>query len=110
MAEEDLKFVWELSKAGTKTKNIAEFLSERTGKDFNVQDIHNIVNGANKDGTINEPSVEESVAKIRESGGDVRYKKADNTNDVELKREEGNQRGKKTNLNYLLIWTFLNNY
>ena len=64
-------------------KNIAEVLTKKTGKSFSSQDVRNIVTRI-KDTNMNVETIEEVLAEIKEDAGDVKYKKKDGSNDVEV--------------------------
>ena len=81
--EEDNDFVKELLKVKAYPRNIANALTERTGKDFTAQDVRNLTTRL-KNTEENKTSVEESLGQIRDSGGEVRYKKEVDSNNVDV--------------------------
>jgi hypothetical protein len=81
--EEDNDFVKELLKVSANPRNIANALTERTGKDFTAQDVRNLT-ARIKDTEENKTSVEESLGQIRDGGGEVRYKKEEISDNVDV--------------------------
>ena len=81
--EEDNDFVKELLKVKAYPRNIANALTERTGKDFTAQDVRNLI-ARIKDTEENETSVDESLGQIRDGGGEVRYKKEEGSDNVDV--------------------------
>ena len=63
--------------------NIANVLTERKGIGYNAQDVRNIIARINIDEQA-VASVEESLGELVDNGGDVRYKKQENTDNVEV--------------------------
>ena len=83
LKEEDKAFVKGLVKARANCRNIADVLTERTGVNYNAQDIRNLITKIDKDEKT-AASVEEILGDIKDNGGDVRYRKEENTNNVEV--------------------------
>ena len=83
LSEDDKKFVKGLIKARTNPHNIADVLSERTGMHLTSQSVRNFINKI-KDSDRDTKSVETVLGDIRDAGGDVRYKKEDDTNKVDV--------------------------
>ena len=83
LSEDDKKFVKGLIKAKTNPRNIADVLSERTGMHLTSQSVRNFINKI-KDSDRDTKSVETVLGDIRDAGGDVRYKKEDDTNKVNV--------------------------
>ena len=80
---EDENFIMGMVDIQANNKNIAEVLSKKTGKAFNSQDVRNIVSRI-KENEKDEETIEEILADVRLSGGEVKYKKKDGTNDVNV--------------------------
>ena len=80
---EDKEYVKELLKARANPKNIANVLTQRKGASYNAQDVRNIIARINVDEEA-VASVEESLGELVDNGGEVRYKKQDNTDNVEV--------------------------
>ena len=70
-------------KARANPKNIANVLTQRKGASYNAQDVRNIIARINVDEEA-VASVEESLGELVDNGGEVRYKKQDNTDNVEV--------------------------
>ena len=83
MKEEDKAFVKGLVKARANCRNVADVLTERTGVNYNAQDIRNLITKIDKDEKT-AASVEKILGDIKDNGGDVRYRKEENTNNVEV--------------------------
>ena len=83
LGDDDKEFVKGLMRAKTNVRNIADVLSERTGKDYKTQDVRNIISRM-KQQEENVVTVEESLGEMRDGGGDVRYKKEKDTNNVDV--------------------------
>ena len=79
----DKAFVKELVHARASSKNIANVLTERNGINYNSQDVRNIVARIKTTEEV-VPTVEEALGDITDNGGDVRYKKQSNTDNVEV--------------------------
>ena len=79
----DKDYIKELMKARANPKNIANVLAERKGVSYNAQDVRNIIARINVDEQA-VASVEESLGEIIDNAGDVRYKKQDHTDNVEV--------------------------
>ena len=62
--EDDKEFVKGLMRARTNAKNIADVLSERNGKSFNIQDVCNLITGI-RDSEERVTSVEEGLGHIK---------------------------------------------
>ena len=80
---EDKVYVKELLKARANPKNIANVLTQRKAASYNAQDVRNIIARINVDEEA-VASVEESLGELVDDGGEVRYKKQDNTDNVEV--------------------------
>ena len=83
LTEEDKKFVKGLVKARTNPRNIADVLSERTGMQLSSQAVRNFMNKMKEDDK-NVKTVETVLGELRDEGGDVRYKKEDGGNNVDV--------------------------
>ena len=80
----DKEFVKELVKARANPTNIASVLSKRKeGASYNAQDVRNIISRI-KTTDQEVCTVEESLGEIKDNGGDVRYKKQSNSDNVEV--------------------------
>ena len=79
----DKAYVKELVHARASAKNIANVLTERNGINYNSQDVRNIVARIKTTEEV-VPTVEEALGEIKDNGGDVRYKKQSNTDNVEV--------------------------
>ena len=80
---EDKLFVKGLIKARTNPRNIADVLSERTGMSFTAQNVRNLIHKI-KEADKDTESVEKVLGDIKDAGGDVRYKKEDDSNNVDV--------------------------
>ena len=80
---EEKDFIKEMVDVQANNKNIAEMLSNKTGRQFNSQDVRNIVSRIQESDKDKE-SIEELLTKIKEAGGSYKYRKMDGTNDVRL--------------------------
>ena len=70
-------------KARANPKNIANVLAESKGVSYNAKVVRNIIARINVDEqTV--ASVEESLGELIDNGGDVCYKKQENTDNVEV--------------------------
>ena len=70
-------------KARANPKNIANVITEKKGINYSTQDVRNIITKIKASEEI-VCSVEESLGSIKDEGGDVRYKKQENTDNVEV--------------------------
>ena len=82
LSEEDINFVMKLDEARTDPRNIADVLSDRTGISFTCKDIKNLI--AKMQLVARKPSSEELLSVIIENGGEVKYTKTKNSNDVQV--------------------------
>ena len=57
-------------------RNISECLSQKTGKEFNRQDVHNLMRKLNQE--EESKSAEEVLGKIKDDGGNVMYSRDEN--------------------------------
>ena len=82
MDEDDLEYVKGLVNAKVNPQNISKILVNRTGKDFNYKDVSNIISRIKKD----EKScpVEQVLGKLRDEGGEVKYKKSEGSDNVNI--------------------------
>ena len=83
LEEDDKDFVKGLIRAKTTARNIADVLSERTGKHFKTMDVRNIISRI-KENEEKSTTVEEALSDIIDKGGEVRYKKEKGSNNVEV--------------------------
>ena len=83
LTEEDKQFVKGLINARTNPRNIADVLNERTGMQFTSQAVRNLINKIKGDAKDTK-TVETVLGDIRDAGGDVRYRKEDETNNVDV--------------------------
>ena len=83
LEEDDKKFVKGLLRARANPRNIADVLTERTGKDFRAQDVRNLITKI-KQHEDNPSTVEEALGEIRDGGGEVRYKKEKKNDNVDV--------------------------
>ena len=79
----DKNFVKELMKARANPKNIANVITEKKGINYSTQDVRNIITKIKASEEV-VCTVEESLGSIKDEGGDVRYKKQENTDNVEV--------------------------
>ena len=83
MEADDKDYIKKLLKARANPTNIANVLTERKGIGYNAQDVRNIIARINIDEQA-VASVEDSLGELVDNGGDVRYKKQENTDNVEV--------------------------
>ena len=81
--DENKEFVKGLMRARTNPRNIADVLSERTGKPYKTQDVRNLITRI-RESEDKANSVEDALGHIRDNGGDVRYLKEQGTNNVDV--------------------------
>ena len=79
--EQDKVMIEEMVNVQANNKNIADALTQKTGKTFKSQDVRNIKTRLKE--AKNVETIEEILAKIKAAGGEVKYKKAEGTNDVQ---------------------------
>ena len=79
----DKEYVKELLKARANPKNIANVLTQRKGPSYNAQVVRNLIARINVDEQA-VASVEESLGELVDNGGEVRYKKQNNNDNVEV--------------------------
>ena len=80
--DEDLEYFKSLKEAKVNLRNISKILINRTGKDFNPKDVVNLTARLNKDKETS--PVEQVLGDIREYGGEVKYTKADGSDNVDV--------------------------
>ena len=77
LKDEDTDYLKELKSLKANSNNIAACLSHKTGKNFNSQDVRNLIKKI--DNTDNDkPKAEEVLAKIKDAGGNINFSKDDN--------------------------------
>ena len=84
LRDEDKEYLKELKNVKANAKNIAACLSHKTGKNYNSQDIRNLIKKMD-DADITKPKAEEILAKVKDAGGNVNFSK-DSTKNVDVLR------------------------
>ena len=74
--EEEKVYLKELIKTNTSARNIADCLSQRTGKEYSRLDAHNLIRKLSDED--DSPSAEAILANIKDAGGNVSYSKDEN--------------------------------
>ena len=82
MDDDDKEFVKGLLRVRANPRNIADVLRERTGKDFKTQDVRNLISRIQQHEELS--SVEEALAEIKDGGGEVRYRKEEGNDNVDV--------------------------
>ena len=80
--DDDKEFVRGLLRVRANPRNIADVLRERTGKDFKTQDVRNLISRIKQHEELS--SVEEALAEIKDGGGEVRYRKEEGNDNVDV--------------------------
>ena len=74
LQEEDRDYLKDLMNAKANPKNIAACLSQKTGKQYNGQDVRNLIKKIDES-DLCKPKAEEILGKIKDAGGNVLFTK-----------------------------------
>ena len=74
LQEEDRDYLKDLMNAKANPKNIAACLSQKTGKQYNGQDVRNLIKKIDES-DLCKPKAEEILRKIKDAGGNVLFTK-----------------------------------
>ena len=96
---DDFEYVKMLSKTKAKPRILADIMTQRTGKDYNSEEIRYLIQKVATEDKENMPAVEKVLTELRDHGGNVMGDKDPGTKNVDvlgIQTENMKKHGKHT--------------